>query len=185
MSMKDAFDNYFYKLNRYLNGKQPITVYDKECDIRDGIYIPNTLDECGYVQWHPVLQTQLIDYSKLENELGFVIHKSIKEFHSIYWFDCIECLLNGGQNMWINGVLPYNGNSPEAVLKKVRNGFNNCMADLLIDTIYYEIGGVDSNGIYVDNRTGKVIIANIYEELKIELANSIESLLNIFAGENV
>ena len=178
MSMKEAFDYYFYKLNRYLNGKQLKTVYIEECDIRDGIYISNTLDEFGYVQWHPVLQTQLIDYSKLESELGFAIHKSIKEFHSIYWFDRIESLLNDGENMWIDGVIPYNNNSPESVLKKLRNGFNNCMEEFLNDGIYYKIGGVDSDDIYVNNTTGKVVIANVYEEVKIDLANSDKLKIN-------
>ena len=186
MSMREAFDNYFYKLNEYWKekGKYPKTVYMKECDVKGGIYLPNTIDEFGYVQWQPVLQKQSVDFAQLESELGFKIHKSIKEFHSIYWFERIECLFSGRNNMWLDGVLPYNVCSPEAVLKNLKNGFDNCMEDYLNDDIYFEIGGADSDGIYVNNTTGKVFIADVYEQVRFDLANSIESLLNLFGGKN-
>lgn len=179
MGMKEAFDNYFFKLNGYLKGKYPKTGYIKECDVRGGIYLPNTHDEFGYVQWQPVLQTESVDFTQIESELGFTIHKSIKEFCSIYWFDRIESFSNGG--MWIDGVLPYNGCSPDAVLKNLKIGFNNCMEDYCNDSAYFNIGGTDSDGIYVNNTSGKVIAANVYEEVTIDIADSIESLIYLFA----
>ena len=162
----------------------PKTIYMKECDVTGGIYLKDTIDKFGYVQWQPVLQIQTVDFSQLENELGFTIHKSIKEFHSIYWFERIECLSSKRNNMWINGVLPYDECSPDTVLKNVKIGFNNCMKENSEDGTYFEIGGVDSDGIYVDNTTGKVIIADVYENVTFDLANSIESLLYLFGEKN-
>ncbi len=69
MSMKEAFDIFFQKRDKF---------YEKYRDV--DLPIP----------MKPVLQSAPIDFTEIEDKLGFKIHPSIKEYLSTYWFDDIE-----------------------------------------------------------------------------------------------
>lgn len=58
MSMKEAFENYFTKLESSCKNKNvcmPKTVYVEKCDFH-GIYIKGSIDHEGYAEWKPILQ---------------------------------------------------------------------------------------------------------------------------------
>ena len=174
--MKEVFDNYFKKLNTAWQEKgsnHPKTVYLERCDVKNGVYIPDTREEGGYVQWQPKLQNEPVDFESLEKELGFKIHKSIKDFFSIYWFEIIEGHYEG-THIWLDGITP-----PMDILEKVREGFNKGSVHHLKDDKYFGIGAFDPMAIFVNNRTGEVTAALFHEEISEHMADSIEELMSI------
>ncbi|MCL2353579.1 MAG: SecY-interacting protein Syd [Defluviitaleaceae bacterium] len=80
MSMKEAFDIYFSKVD---TEDMELPASDR---INNGLFIPDTLSESGWAQWQPKLQTEPIDFEPLEKELGFSIHPHLKAYFSTYWF---------------------------------------------------------------------------------------------------
>ena len=82
MKMEEAFEIYFQKLNNSSKdnvGNLLKTVYVKERDL-EGLYVNNSIDQYGYVEWRPVHQKNKYDFSDLESEFGFVINERMNLF---------------------------------------------------------------------------------------------------------
>ena len=150
MSMKEAFDIFFQKRDKF---------YEKYRDV--DLPIP----------MKPVLQSAPIDFTEIEDKLGFKIHPSIKEYLSTYWFDEIEGFFN---NRYINikGVQKI-----EAIYNDVIIGFSIGEEHFLKDSPYWYIGGCDPYSMFVNNTTGEVTAVITYERKSIHLSDSISELI--------
>lgn len=80
--MKELFENYYKRLTKYYQEKfnsKPTICYLKEYDKK---LVISEEDEDGYVEWQPVYLTQKVDFTKLEQKIGFEICKDLKDFYS-------------------------------------------------------------------------------------------------------
>lgn len=158
MSMKEALENYFKRLEsscQNKNGCMPKTVYVEKCDLH-GIYIKGSLDQEGYAEWKPILQNQFIDFEQIEKELGFKINEQIKKFFTTYWFMQMYGNYNGNE-CYFNKIVP-NADIRDIILKSHHSG----NIDYMKPYNYFHIGDVDNIdhedcGLYVENSTCKVV----------------------------
>ena len=81
MSMKEAFDTFFEKLDKSslkALGKHPSVPYLEGVVSKD-LLLLDTLDKNGYVVWKPELQKEKISFDHVEKELGFVFESIWKK----------------------------------------------------------------------------------------------------------
>lgn len=190
MSMKEAFDIYFNKLNDYwqrTKGCYPKTVYIEKCD-KHSIYIPGTIQN-GYAQWRPILQTEPVDFELIEKELEITIHVHLKEYFSTYWFMQLGGDAEG--NGYYLGRIPPNTNIPMFVKKCRQEGDID-----YLNGVFFAIGDADINGnqdcgLYVNNDNGEVICVDWdlvrhhnfqipLSETSFKIANSLVELITNF-----
>lgn len=177
MAMKEILDLYFNTYTEWYKkeyGSFPKTKYSEKNNTDESIYLPDTLDENGNVCWLPKLQSKAINFEKLENELGFAIHKRIKELFSIYWFGIIEGQYEIGE-IWINGVQPGSD-----VLWRIKDGFEKGKNHYNENAVFFCLGLSDPYTIMLNNDTGEITAVLFYEEESIHLADSLEELLRYF-----
>lgn len=150
MSMKEAFDVYFEKRNRF---------YEKYKNVD----LP--------VPMKPILQSTPVNFMEIENALGFKIHPSIKEFLSVYWFDKIEGFFKF-HPVELSGIMP-----GKEVFKNIEVGFLVGKDHYLKDNRYWYLGNSDPYSIYVNNLTGEVTAVITYESKSKYLTDSVEVLV--------
>ncbi len=158
MSMKEAFDSYFKKLEescKKQNGCMPKVVYLENCDLH-GIYIGGSLDSEGYAEWCPVLQNQFDGFDEVEKELGFKINEQVKQYFTTYWFMQMYGCYNGN-SCYFNKIVP-NTDIKKLILKS----YNSGNIDYMDPEKYFCIGDVDNQeyedcGLYVNNSTCQVV----------------------------
>lgn len=158
MSMKEAFDSYFKKLEAFCrkeNGCMPKVVYLEKCDLHE-IYINGSLDGEGYAEWQPILQNQFTDFDEVEKELGFKINEQIKQYFTTYWFMQMYGNYNGNE-CYFNKIVP-NANIKKIILQSYHSG----NIDYMKQKKYFFIGDVDNSehedcGLYIDNSTCQVV----------------------------
>ena len=119
----------------------------------------------------PVLQSAPIDFTEIEDKLGFKIHPSIKEYLSTYWFDDIEGFFQY-KYVHLNGLL-----SNKNMINVFKYGFVKDDFNYLKKQKYFLIGITDSEDIFVNNETGEVIRVICYEHSSNNFANSIEEFI--------
>lgn len=175
-TLKAYFDTYveWYK-KEY--GSLPKTKYSEKNNTNESIYILETLDEHGNICWLPKLQSTEVHFEKLENEIGFSIHESIKELFSTYWFALIEGEHEIGE-IWINGIQP-----GIDVLWRIKDGFIKGKNHYIENDIFFCLGLSDSYSIMLNNNTGEITAVIFYEKESIHLADSLEELLTFFIKE--
>lgn len=183
MSMKEAFDIFFEEMTQnYLEkrGFPPQAPCNEERH-PTGLFLLETLNEKGYAQWKPKLQENVVSFSKVEQELGFLIHSQIKEFLSTYWFLALDGIIHtssGEVELRLNGLNQYNN-----LDERIKSSFNNEDTHYLSDHKYFligtfcSIGGDDSFLVHVNNDTGEVTAVEVMDKRSIHLADSIEELL--------
>lgn len=188
MSMKEAFETFFEEMTQnYLEkrGFPPQAPCNEERH-PTGLFLLETLNEKGYAQWKPKLQENVVSFSKVEQELGFLIHSQIKEFLSTYWFLALDGRIQTQNKkivLRLNGLTPYND-----LNERIVSGFDNEQSHYLSDHKYFLIGtycmidGNDSYLIHVNNDTGEVTAVEVMDKISITLANSIEELLMNMKG---
>ena len=150
MSMKEAFDIFFQKRDEF---------YKKYKDVD----LP--------VPMKPVPQSAPIDFTEIEDKLGFKIHPSIKEYLSTYWFDYIEGFFQY-QYMNLFGMLP-----EKEIDKIIETGFLVGEGHYLKENKYWVIGASDPEIIMINNSTGEVTGVIPYEESSEHIVDSIEELI--------
>ncbi|MDE5583888.1 MAG: SecY-interacting protein Syd [Ruminococcus sp.] len=153
MSMREAFDIYFTRLNKVWqekHGSYPKTFYLERCDVK-GVYLPGTIDEEGYIQWQPKLQTESVDFESIEKELQLTIHPHLKEYFSTYWFMQLSGYV--GENSYsFDNIYPNAAISQ--LIKKSREDGN---IDY-IRGVFFAVGDANQDcGLYVNNDNGEVI----------------------------
>ena len=184
MSMKEAFDIYFTKLNEVWQENHrayPKTFYLKRRDVKD-VYVPGTIDEEGYVQWQPKLQTEAVDFELIERELGITIHLHLKEYFSTYWFMQLSGYV--GENSYsFDNVYP-NAVISELIKKSREEGNIDYMQG-----IFFAIGDANQDcGLYVNNDNGEVICVDWdlarhydfkipFDEVSFKVADSMAELI--------
>ncbi len=84
--MKEALETYFKKLKelyrRYF-GTSPTVCYTENLNKDLLISSPN---EDGEVEWSPKLQSEAIDWNRLEEIFGFKINEELKSYYGTYLF---------------------------------------------------------------------------------------------------
>ncbi len=155
----------------------PKTRYSEKADINESIYIPETMKPNGDICWLPKLQTKKVNFDQLENELGFTIHKSIKELYSIYWFYIIEGNCEIGE-VWIHGIW-----AGLDMFWRIKDGFRKGENHFIKNEKFYCLCLSDTYTIMLNNDTGEITAVISYEEESIHLADSLEELLKIFIDE--
>ena len=86
MDMKQAFDSYFEKLERFAleaYGTKPTVSISEH--INDSLFVSSP-DEDGEVEWKPVLQCVAPSWPSIEQQLGFELCNDLKDFFSTYFF---------------------------------------------------------------------------------------------------
>lgn len=185
MSMKEAFENFFAKMNNLWN--ENMNCYPKypyiekyQPNILKKLFIPGTYSN-GYVQWQPKLQDNNVNFEEVERELGCKIHSQIKDYFSTYWF----LRLNGkvGENIiYLNPIFPN-----VDILSIVKNCIEKGKYHYQQSEIFFAIGfasvdGDDSYGVCVNNETCEVTCVQFQDRISIKIADSLEELLNIMDG---
>ena len=120
---------------------------------------------------NPIEITQEVEFEEIEKELGFSIHTDIKSFLSSYWFNEIEGFCND-RYVHINGI-----NTIEDVRNDVLVGFFMGDDHFLKDAHYWYMGIYDPFSLFVNNTTGEVSAAIIYEHNTIHLFDSISDFI--------
>lgn len=183
--MKAAFDIFFNKMNeswkREWNTYPRITFSEKKD--KCGLFISNEVKD-GYAEWQPKLQTEKVDFDKIEEILGFEIHTDIKKYVSTYCFFRLNSSLENDIHFQLKDILP-NCDMEKEILdrfKKERFHYKE-------DGEYFLLGecccieGDDSYSLQVNNTTGEVMAVQALDEEEIKIANSIEDLLLNMKGE--
>ena len=98
----------------------------------------------------PVLQSAPIDFTGIEDKLGFKIHPSIKAYLSTYWFDDMEGFFQY-KYVHLNGLL-----SNKNMINVFKYGFVKDDFHYLKENKYWAIGISDPEIIIVNNSTGEV-----------------------------
>lgn len=183
--MKAAFDIFFIKMNeswkREWNTYPRITFSEKK--EKCGLFISD-MDEEGYAEWQPKLQTEKVDFDKIEETLGFEIHNDIKKYLSTYWFFPLDSACEGVEQLQLREILP-NCDMKKEILdrfKKERFHYKEEGEYFLIGD-FCCIEGDDSYSLQVNNTTGEVMAVQALDEEEIKIANSIEDLLLNMKGE--
>ena len=184
MTVKEALELYFQKSKEFWMRAEktyPRTAYIKDYDVDNGFYVSGIADKDEYVQWRPVLITEKSDFDSIEKQSGYKIHESIKELLSVYFYADLECLVTG-RNMIMNGNYPCPGSVSENIKNRIIRGFNNSLNAEQKTDIFFEIGCTDSDGIFVNNITGEVIVSAVYEPVTFKLSDSVEHFICLLAG---
>ncbi len=191
MEIEEAFGIYFKKLeNSSKNdpGSLLRTVYVKGRDL-EGLYVNDSVDQYGYVEWRPVHQKSKFDFSDLETEFGFVINERIKRFFNSYWF----VRISGNYNGWDCSI---DGNFPNVELgnfirRSKNHGDPHCE---YMNGNYFCLGDAESEeygygALYCNNSDASVIVIDwdgAYDcdfsrpvsDFTIKIADSIETVLS-------
>ena len=185
MAIKDALENFFIKQRDFYQtnyGTFPTAPYNDEDEQSNPTIIPDSLDEEDYIQWKPVLQNQLIDFSDLEKKYNITINPQIKQYFTTYWFLSDIAGVISDTTLYFRAV-PYGIN----VLDLVENCYNNTKYkfsnnSILLQIGFAVVGGDDSYLIYVDNETTNVKCVQLEDEDVIELGTLEEVLATMAVG---
>lgn len=154
-----------------------------KCPVRDedincGLVISKP-DYDGYYQWQPLQQTIQIDFERIEDKLGFRIHKDIKEFISSYFHFQLEGYTNV-YSIWIYGLLP-TYNIERVILDRFNKSDYAGDYQFILNGQFFFIGagcidGDDSHCFEVDNTTGEVLAVQYTDQKYLKVEDSIKDL---------
>lgn len=191
MSMKEAFDICFKKQKDFWNkqfGNGPKCPYSGNKISEDDLFIEGTIDNEGYAEWKPKLQTQTVDFETIENELGFKLHLQLKEYFSTYWFMNLVGRINDITVYF--KALPCKLNVETAIKESYINPSitEECKISLndvaLFNLGTVDVAGNDSYTFCFDNNTAEVMYIDFVDSqiryAKITLEELMESLREVF-----
>ena len=177
--VKEAMEYFFAKnnLSWLKNRRSYPKVPARESDLNNGLFISGR-DDDGYAQWKPVPLTSPVDFAEIEKELGFEIHQSIKDFYSAYSFMDLDGIENNNDEIWFDKILP-----EMDISQAIKSGFAIGDEHFLNDDRYFSIGGTGTpETVLVNNRTGEVTAAIMYEDWTRHVADSLYDLLMSMEG---
>lgn len=174
--MKEAFDNYFKKLNRVWNelmNSGPMVSYSK--DINKDLIISSP-DEDGDVEWKPVLQ-QSYDFSSITKALGFDLCDELKAFYNTYYFFTLGGELDG-KSLYFDSV-----GAKEPLETTIINAYEN-------GQYYYPnsqsfvigmacINENDNYILFFDNEDGKLFCYENETNSKVQVSYSLEETISL------
>jgi hypothetical protein len=166
MTMREAFDIYFAgRIEEYKRTR--------------GHYPKNE----GFSEWHPVLQTEPVDFKSLEKEFDFEIHPHLKGLFSTYWFKAVSGYFEG-EEYYINPI-PLNIDIPMHIKRLRQDGDID-----YLNGVFFELGDAETDcGLYVNNDNGEVICVDWnkarhydfqvpFAETSFKVANSLVELIS-------
>jgi SecY interacting protein Syd len=107
-------------------------------------------------RWRPVPQAPSIDFSGLENALGFTLHEDIRTYYSTFWSGSLEAESDEGH---VSLIQLWN---PEDFDRLVANLIGHSMAQTRKKqpfTVFFATTDPDSELILsIDNQSGKVLL---------------------------
>ena len=181
MSMKEAFDVYFTKLNIYWQnnyGCFPKIPYNEKYQpmLKKDLFIPGTYQQDGYVQWQAKLQTENINFSNIEETLDITINSQIKDYFSTYWF----MSLNGSFDKSFFRLPPVQPGID--IISTVVLYRKKGMVDYFDSGDYFSFGtaqidGDERCGIYINNNSGEVICVQWDYRKSFHLADDLEKFI--------
>jgi len=149
------------------------------------MYIENSLDEEGYVQWQPCEQTGCINEDIIEKRLGIKLNVQLKEFYSAFCFLQLVGKMRDGIVIDFDKI-SFGRDITEQMIEK----YIACevVKQYLEQEKNYElfqlgIASVDENDGYTvcfDNQSGNVLLINFEDELVVDLNISLSELFNLF-----
>lgn len=175
--MKEAFDTYFKKLKELSNSvfeRNPITIY---IDGMNEKIVDSELDEDGYVEWKPVEQENVVDWSRIEGEVGFSLAKELKAYYSVYSFPLLvgryeDC------NFYFYGV--NNTETVEmSVLKARRDGEYYFPESQIFLIGGADVGTDDNYFLFYNNKDNSVFCYESETKRQKKVANSIVEIFNL------
>jgi hypothetical protein len=201
VTMKEAFDNYFERLNKLWMDKTGYLPQVPRNDklVQSGLYIENTENQYGkgYVAWQPQLQNEKVEFNLIEDSIGYTIAKSVKQFFSTYWFETINIQIANIPefNLWnidktISNEIPYNEFWIEGIVPN-NTAIEKFKISLLIGDIdqirflnrkFAHIGngcvnGDDSFTLLIDIVSGEVFAVESEDKFVVKVAENIKELI--------
>ena len=184
MSVKEHLEMCFDKKLRFWKetfNSNPKIPYIAEID--NNIFIEGTVDDEGYAQWLPIMQTRAIDFVSFENKLGFKLHEQMKEYLSSHWFLELIGRMANDITIYFNKVsdmddiysLLFSELNADTYL--ITRGITSGRKLLLIGMA--TIKGDDSNAIYFDNETAEMIFINSDNNI-LSSGWTLEEMLGLF-----
>ncbi len=185
MSIKENLEKCFDRKVRFWMeafNSNPKAPYIPEID-KNNIFIEGTVDDEGYAQWLPIMQTREIDFVSLENKLGFKLHEQMKEYLSSYWFLELIGRMANDITIYFNKVsgmddiysVLFSELNTDAFV--VTGGITSGHKLILIGIA--TIKGDDSNEIYFDNETAEMIFINSDNNI-LNSGWTLEEMLGLF-----
>ncbi len=136
-------------------------------------------DREGYYQWKPQKQTSAPDFAKIESELGFSLHKDIKELLSSYFYFMLEGDIED-KSFFIYGLLP-----TADIGQFVKDGFEKESYaggySHITEGHFFRLGGAcidgdDSFVLEIDNENGEILAVEYMDKKHIRFAGSLREL---------
>lgn len=180
--MKKCFERKIGFWQKQFNS-YPKVPYVKEYDT--GLYIDNTIDEEGYVEWKPQEQNSQINEKLIELKLGVKLSDELAEFYSAYCFMELIGKLDSGIMINFDRIL-YGYDINEYIIQKHIE--NEKVREYCADFCKYDlfelgsafVHGNDGYLICYDNNSGKVLLIYFVEKEVLDLDMSLCELLNSF-----
>ncbi|MDR2929203.1 MAG: hypothetical protein LBV41_13560 [Cytophagaceae bacterium] len=186
--MKEAFDIFWKKSLKAKEAGDWVLLHhvlrDDE-EINNGVYIPGTKSKDGWADWLPKLQSEPVDFEKIDSWFSLArrapIHQQMKEYVSTYWFMNLEGFLDEiaeaseanddddddeRYTLYLDAVEPRK--SVLSIFESYIHQYNNRKSFQAYDGFTYllqfgtflEIGDAQGGiygGLYFNNDTGEVI----------------------------
>lgn len=155
--------------------KCPVRKEDANCPL-----IISEPDYDGYYQWQPVPIESDIDFTGVEEKLGFKIHKDIKALLSSYYHFRLEGYTKD-YSIHIYGLLPRTDIERLVIDRFEKESYAGGYQFILDGKFFHLgagcIGGDDSFVFEVDNTTGEVWAVEYMDKKAYKVALSIKQLL--------
>ncbi|MDO5558295.1 MAG: SecY-interacting protein Syd [Oscillospiraceae bacterium] len=116
-------------------------------------------------------QTEPVSFDKIEKSLGFIIHQSIKEYFSTYYFEQLEGFFEHEWFYMLN-IMP-----SDHLSEIITTGFRNGKDNYHEDSKYFVIGTSKTGKVMVNNTTGEVTKVTSDEKTSKHFADSLEEFL--------
>ena len=185
METKEALERFFIKQHEFYQtnfGTFPTAPYNDEDEQSNPTIIPGSLDEEEYIQWKPVSQNILVDFTEFEKKNNIKLNSQIKQYFTTYWFLSDIAGVISETTLYFKAV-PYGIN----ILSLVENCFINAKDMFSDNNTFFQIGfavvgGDDSYIIFVDNATAAVKCVQLENKNVIELGTLSEVLITMAVG---